>query len=460
MMAGFGDVFGEGSTAYQLLVYGLGQQVLQSLLAPFLTELETEVNSQFPVNPLSAADAATAANRSFLSLADAQAEAAKQGIDATRFAVMQHLAGNAPAPEELAEALRRGIIQAAGTGPDAVSFDQGIAEGNLLDKWGPVIQALAKTIPSPADVVDAAVRGQLSMADAQALYETVGADPDYFQLQVDINGRPPSPVELLQLAMRGVIPWEGTGPDVLSFEQGIYEGDTKDKWEPAYEALKDYFPTVAEAAELYRWGIIDTATATAQMVERGLDAEQAAWWIEYANANAINDYRGLTEQSVLAQVSIGYMSDAQATPILQALHRGPDAIQQLLSYAHILRAIQAVNQAVSRVGALYTARKITQQTAQDGLTRLGIESAAVADIIADWGAIAAINVKTLTEGQVVDAFKYGVMDQAAATAELINIGYTAYDAWVLLSVKNEAPLPGEPPPVVAAGPGVVVTGTT
>jgi len=163
---------------------------------------------------------------------------------------------------------------------------------------------------------------------------------------------------------------------------------------------------------------------------------------------------------VLAQVSIGYMSDAQATPILKALHRGDDAIEQLLSYAHILRAIQAVNQAISRVGALYTARKITQQTAQDALNRLGIEAAAVADIIADWGAIAAINVKTLTEGQVVDAFKYQVLDQAAATQELVNIGYTEYDAWVLLSVKNEAPLPGEPPPVVAAGPGVVVTGTT
>ena len=173
-MASFGDTFGEGSTAYQLLVYGLGQQVLQSLLAPFLTELETEVNTAFPVNPLSPADAATAANRDFMTVADAQAEAAKQGINADRFAVLQHLAGNAPAPEELAEALRRGIIEAAGTGPDAVSFDQGIREGNLLDKWGPTIQALAKTIPSPADVVDAAVRGQLSLDDAKALYATVG----------------------------------------------------------------------------------------------------------------------------------------------------------------------------------------------------------------------------------------------------------------------------------------------
>jgi len=115
---------------------------------------------------------------------------------------------------------------------------------------------------------------------------------------------------------------------------------------------------------------------------------------------------------------------------------------------------------VSRVGALFTARKITQQTAQDALVRLGIESAAIADIIADWAAIAAINVKTLSQGEIVDAFAYGVMDQAAAQQELVNIGYTEYDAWVLLSVKNESPLPGEPPPVVAEAAGPVTTGTT
>ena len=159
-------------------------------------------------------------------------------------------------------------------------------------------------------------------------------------------------------------------------------------------------------------------------------------------------------------VSIGYMTDAQATIALQALHRGPDAIETLLNYAHIQRAIQSVNQAVSRVGALFTARKITAQTAQDGLTRLGVAPTAIADIIADWNTVAQINVKTLTEGQIVDAFDYQIMDQGTATQELVNIGYTEYDAWVLLSIKHESPLPGEPAAEVAAGLGPPVTGTT
>lgn len=459
-MASFSDVFGAGSTFQQLLIYSLGQQVLQSLLAPVLTELEVTVNSADPVNPLSAADAATAANRSFMTLADAQAEAAKQGINATRFAIMQHLAGNAPAPEELAEALRRSIIPLDGTGPDAVSFTQGIAEGNLLDKWGDTIQALSKTIPSPADIVDAIVRNQVTAADGATLYATVGGDTDYLQLQVDTSGNPPAPTELLEMAMRGVIPWTGTGPDVLSFQQGIYEGDAKDKWEPAYQVLAQFWPSVSEAVELYRWGIITVEQATALMVSRGVTDEQAGWWIDYANANAINDYRGLTEQSVLAMVSINLMTDAQATTALQALHRGPEAIETLLQYAHIQRAIQSVNQAVSRIGSQYTGRKIAAQDAQDALTRLGIAPTAISDIIADWNTVSQINVKTLSEGQIVDAFDYKVMDQGTAMQELQNIGYSAYDAWVLLSVKNEAPLPGEPPAQVAMPGSQVVIGTT
>lgn len=453
-------VFGAGSTAEQLFVWQVVAQVIQALLAPAFTELQTAVNSVAPVTPLSPADAATAANRSFLTVDAATAEAALQGINATRFAVLRQLAGNAPAPEELAIALRRSIIPADGTGADSTSFQQGIAEGNLLDKWGPIIQQIARQVPSPADIVNAIVRNQVTEADGESLYALVGGDTDYLQLQVDINGRPPAPSELLEMAMRGVIPWSGTGPDVLSFQQGIFEGDSKDKWEPAYQILSQYWPTVSESINLYRWGVIDQATAVQQMESRGLNAEQAAWWINYANANAINDYRGLTEQSVLSMVSIGYMTDAQATTALQALHRGPEAIEQLLDYAHIIRAIQSVNQAITRVGALFTARKITATTAQESLVRLGVQPVAVADIIQDWQTVAAINVKTLSESNIVDAFAYDVMDQATATQELINIGYSEYDAWVLLSVKNESPLPGEPSPVVAAGPGEVVTGTT
>jgi len=459
-MATFGDTFGSGSTILQMFVYNIVQQVVQALLGPAFTELQTEINSQFPVTPLSAADAATAANRSFLDIAAATAEAARQGINADRFTVLRHLAGNAPAPDELATALRRGIIPADGTGPDALTFQQGIAEGNLLNKWGPVIQALARAIPSPADIVDAIVRGQVTAADGATLFELVGGDPTYLQLLVNINGRPPAPTELVEMAQRGVIPWDGTGPEALTFQQGIYEGDTKDKWEPKYRVLGTYFPTAGEVIELYRWGQLSVTEATSRLAQRGLSAADAARWIAYGDANAVDDYRGLTEQAILAMLSVSYISDDQARTMLAAIHKGPAAIDELISYGHIQRAIQSVNQAVSRVGALYTARKITQQTATSALLQLGVGPLAVPAIVADWDAVANINVKTLTEAQVADAFAADIMDQGTAMQELSNIGYTPYDAWVILSVKAKTALPDKPAPGPGAPLGAVTPGTT
>lgn len=459
-MASFGDVFGKESAAYQLFVWSIASQVIQALAAPAFTDLQTAVNAAHPVTPLSAAEAATAANRAFMALDAAAGEAAKQGIDADRFAVLRHLAGNAPAPEELATALRRSIIPAEGSGPDAVSFTQGIAEGNLLDKWGPVIQKLAQAIPSPADIVDAMIKGQVTAADGLELFRVVGGDPDYFQLLVNIAGNPPSPTELLELAQRQVIPWDGTGPDATTFQQGFFEGRSKDKWEPVYRHLAQYFPTASEVVELYRWDQLDVPTATAMLAQRGLSAEDAARWIAYANANAIDDYRGLTEQAILAMLSISYISDDQARTMLAAIHKGPAAIDQLIAYGHIQRAIQSVNQAVSRVGNLYQARKITAATATDALTRLGVGAVAIPDIIADWDAVASVNVRTLTEAQVVDAWDKLVLDDSEALQELQNIGYTPFDAWVLLSTKAGAPLPGRPAQGPGAALGAVVPGTT
>lgn len=459
-MASFGETFGPGSTAYQLFVWSVVNQVLNALLSPAFTELSTEVLSKAPVVPLSPADAAHGVVRSYMADADGQAEAARAGINADRWAVLRDLAGVAPGPQQLAEALRRKIIPETGSGADSTSFEQGIRETDLLDKWTDTIKALAQLWPGPADIIDATVKGQIDPAEGIVTYEQVGGDPQWYQLLVNTNGNPPSPTELLELAARGVIPWHGTGSDALTFQQGIYEGRTKDKWEPAYEALFQYFPTVAEVVELYRWGQFDVTTAVAYMTRRGLTAEQASWWINYADANAIDDYRGLTEQAILAMLSVSYITDDQARVMLGAIHKGPAAIDELITYGHIQRTIQSANQSISRVGSLYQGRKITADAATTALTTLGVLPAAIPEIIADWDAIVNINVKLLTAAEIADAWEYNIMDDATAYAELQNIGYTPYDAWVYLSIKAKAPLPNQP----AQGPGTplgaVTPGTT
>lgn len=459
-MASFGETFGPGSTAYQLFVWSVVNQVLNALLNPAFLELEYGVNSATPVEVLSPADLAKAVVRSYQDAASAAADAAKSGVDGARFQVLTHLAGVAPGPEQLAEALRRGVIPETGSGADSTSFEQGIRETDLLDKWTQTVKALAKIWPSPADVIDAVVKNQVATADGLATYEKVGGDAEWFQLLVNINGNPPSPTELLELAARGVIPWHGTGPDAITFQQGIFEGRTKDKWEPSYEKLFTYFPTVSEAVQLYRWGQLDKPGAVTFMTRRGLTPDQAQWWIGYADANAIDDYRGLTEQAILAMLSISYISDDQARVMLQAIHKGPAAIDELIAYGHIQRAIQSVNQSISRVGSLYQGRKITRDSAVTALTTLKVAPDAIPDIIAGWDAVANINVKLLTEAQIIDAWDAQILSDGEASQELQNLGYTPFDAWVLMSVKKKTALPGRPGQGPGAPLGAVTPGTT
>lgn len=459
-MASFGETFGPGSTAYQLFIWSVVNQALNALLSPAFTELAQGVNEKAPVVAISPADVAHAVVRSYMADQDGQAEAAKSGVDAARFAILRDLAGVAPGPQQLAEALRRQAIPEAGAGADSISFEQGIRETDLLDKWTPVIKAISLLWPSPADIIDAVVKNQIPTADGESTYAQVGGDPRWYQLLVNVNGNPPAPTELLELAQRQLIPWHGTGPDATTFQQGIFEGRTKDKWEPLYELLNNYFPTVSEVVELYKWGQLDVPAATKLMSQRGLSADYAAKWIAYADANIIDAYRGLTEQAILAMLSLSYISDDQARTMLQATHHGPAAIDELISYGHIQRTIQSANQAISRVGSLYQGRKITADSATTALTTLGVEPSAIPLIIADWDAIVNVNVKLLTAAEIASAWEFKIMDLGTATQELQNIGYTPYDAWVYLSIKNKAPLPDQPAPGPGAPLGAVTPGTT
>ena len=448
-MAGLEDVLGAGDAAKQLFLWSVLNQVIGALMGPYFVALQSKVNAGHPVVPISPADAAHAVVRSYMSQADGQAAAAESGVSAAVFAVLRDLAGDAPSPQQLTEALRRGLIDRHGTGAGSTSFEQGVRETNLLDKWQDVVAGLAQEWPSPADALRAALQGQVSVADGRALYEKWGGDPQWYQIMYDTEGSAPTPLEAVQMALRGIIPWDGAGPDVTSYQQAFLEGPWRNKWAPAYRAAAYYYPTASEAAEFLRYGVIDTQQAAEMLARRGVTGADAQAFLAYAQVNAIDDYRGLTESAVLSMVAAGYTSDDQARVMLKALHKGDAAIDQLLRYADLQRSITQLANAISRIGNLYQGRKIHADTARQALISLHLPAVSISTIIADWDAVASINVKTLTPTQIVDAWAAGIIDQAAAMTELGSIGYTPYDAWVLLSVKNKKPLPDKP----ASGPG-------
>ena len=554
-MSALGDLLGKGSVAEQLLVWGLMNQAIGAAASPYFSQLQQDVQARTPVQPLSPADladavvrnyltlaeatpeaaksglsaerfatmvplhgdapgpqqlaaallrglipkagagpdaasfeqgiregrladkwqamieglsaailsapdAASAVVRNFLSAAEGQAEAAKSGVSADTFATLVALSGDAPGPQQLAEALRRGAIQESGSGVGSTSFTQGIAEGRLADKWAPVIKALALLWPTPVQALDAALKGQITPEEGLALYQKLGGDPQFYQVLLDSQGEGPTPLQAADWARRGIIPWDGIGPAVTSYEQAVKESHYRDKWAPAYKASVQYLPPPYSIITMLKDGAVTKDQATKWLQDAGATPDVIAGMIAEADATDLSSFRGLTTSSVLNMYYQRLISQADATTILESLHVSTAAVPLMLAYADLQRAIAQQNSAVTRVGTLYAARKITEQTAKQSLITLQVPADAVTDIIATWQLENSINVKTLTEAQIVDAWEYGNMTEEEALTELGNIGYTPFDAWVLLSNKHKGPLAGKPSPGPAPPQGSVVPGTT
>lgn len=409
---------------------------------------------------LSPPDAASAVVRNFMTAKAGAAEAAKSGVGPDLFAILTHLAGDAPGPQQLAEALRRGAITEDGVGPGSTSFQQGIAEGRLADKWAPVIKALAKLWPTPVDALNAALKGQVTDEEGQRLYELLGGDLQFYTWLRDTEGEGPTPLQAADWARRGIIPFDGTGPDVTSYAQAVRESRYRDKWADAYRASALFIPNPREVVTLLKDGAVTKDQAAVWMRQAGADDATVAAFIAEADATALSQYRGLTTTTVLGMFYDQLISEADTAAILESLHVSPQAVPLMLAYADLQRAIAAQKSAVTRVGTLYAARKITEQTARQSLLTLKVPAGALNDIIATWQLENSISVKLLTEAQIADAFERAIMTPEEALTELQNIGYTPFDAWVVLSIKAKAPLPGRPAQGPAPPQGAVIPGTT
>lgn len=443
------DGAGPGSVSFE---QGIRETRLHDKWAPIIEQLSKVL--------LSPPDAASAVVRHFLDLPAAERLAHQQGVDAETLQLLVHLSGDAPGPQQLAEALRRGLIGLHGHGAGSTSFDQGIAEGRLADKWAPVIQGLAKLWPTPTDAIEAALKGQVTPEHGRDLYELLGGDLQFYTWLLDSQGNPPSPLEAADMAVRGIIPWKGTGPDKTSFEQAIREGRTKNKWTDAYRAMSRYVPPPGEVITFLAHRAITVEQAHDYLAMHDMDDTTLAAFLNEAELTALSDYRGLTQSAVVDMYYAHLLDRDQATQLLEVLHVTDKAAELLLSYADLRQVIEQVQKSVQRIAGLFTGRKISTDTARLALDRLGIPADSVELIMQGWQLQAQANVKTLTEAQIIDAWYYLVLSEPEAMQALEAIGYTPYDAWVLLSNKVKQPLPGKPPRNVAAPAGAVIPGVT
>lgn len=433
-----------GELLQQLIVYQVLGQLLSGALQPFSQELANVMNSLFQFVPIAPPDLADMVTRSHIDLSAAVAMAKMSGTSEANFNLLVANVGQPPAPQQLLEAWRRGFIPETGSGAGSISLVQGIRESRTMDKWIPVIQQLGLQIIAPSQAVDAWVRGQISEADAKKIIYQNGLDETSATILYNTTGNPPSPTQLLELNRRGFIPMQGVGPTETTVQQGIYEGSMKDKWEPLMEKLVVYLPPPRTVTALERAGAIPASQAQQLYQQAGLSSQLAAVYSHDATMAKVAAAKQLAESTVLSLYEAKAITPAEADGYLADLGYDAQEAHYIEAVSDLKKELAMLNSAVSKVRSLYIARRITRASAITALNQLGVAAAQVTQELAIWDLEQGETVRLLSESQIADAFKYGILDQPTAQAELVNLGYTPYDAWVLLGVTMHVAQPNPP----------------
>lgn len=436
----------ENDTIKQIVVWQIIGQAISTVLAPYQQYLGDMVNSATPIQPLSPADLSDAVVRGFMDFQTAAAEASKAGVDADRFRTLVDLSGDAPSPTQLAEALRRGLIPESAASGEGVGFVEGIAQGNLADKWSDMIKQLSTALPTPADALDALLQGQTDYNTGKQLYQVFGGDPKYFDLMYNTRGSAPTPLQAIQMALRGYIPWEGTGAGVVSFEQAFLEGPWRNKWLKPYQQYAQYLPPVVQVKTLLAHGAITEAEAVQLYKQHGLSDQMAQAYLTEASSTKTTATKELAMGTVNKLYTDRLISRGQAQTMLESLKYTQTEADFILSVQDVAKAQHALSTATNRVHSLYVAHKLARTDALGALNKLGIPSAEIDELITVWDLEAAVNIKPLTEAQITDAFKDSLITQDEAMQALGQLGIQPFDAWVILSIKHKGALPGKPSP--------------
>lgn len=442
ILGGLGSILsgllGEGSIAQQFLVWGELSAVVGALNGPFLQALTNDLNAKNPETPISPADAADMVVRGILAQADAAAQAAKAGVSGEDFQLLVNNTGEPPAIEQMLQLMRRGKATT-----DDVT--RAIKQSRVRDEWVPFLMQLGIQPPTPADILRAALNGQTDMNTAQQLYQQLGGDPQYFQLMFDTEGSAPTPVEAATMANRGAIPWDGSGPESISFHQAFMEGPWRDKWEEPFRKLAEYYPPVRTIVTLVKEGVITDAQATTYMAQQGMQPDLIAAYLAEAHKTKTATTHTLAAGTIEQLYADQAITKDQAVALLAKINYTADDANMILELQDVKREQHYLNLAISKVQALYIAHKANKVDAQSALRSLGVPQTQLDHLFTVWDLERDTNIARLSPSQIATGFKWNIFDQPTAVSMLESHGYMPHDAWALLSITIHAPAPNEPP---------------
>lgn len=464
----------------QFFIFGVMFTLAQAMLAPFVQQVQNDVWTDHPTRPLSPPDAATATVRGIpfgssegTVIPDEYLKiAAMSGLDADTFTTMVGVTGMAPNLQLLYEAIRRGIIPEGELNAGGITLVAGIQQSDIKNEWIDVIKQLRYVPLSPLDMVRAAVQDQwddepvgydFATQKEQALklgLEPAGyvnGNPDWFNIALNIAGRPPGPEEVARAANRGLVPWDGKGSGVTSFAQAISESDIKNKWVPMLQALAVYYPPPGETGAFLKEGGISEAQAEAYWKASGIPTELMAAFKYVNTIQQVTQDRALAKGDILTLIQENAISDDDALLMLAEVGYSGENAAFLVEMAHFRFELEALRTSVRTVSGLYTTRKINAVQAKAALQGFGIPESQITTLLNTLTHQLQAETTIPTAAQIASALYYGIVTQDAAMAYLEQLGYDPVNAYVVLSVRMHGPLPNPPAGYVEPAAAVAAT---
>jgi hypothetical protein len=430
-MAGIGDIvkklFGPNSLTRQFFVWSVASQLVQAALEPMFRAVTNQANSSNPNIPLSPPELADMVVRGIAGHDWARDEARKSGVSPNLFDLLIQNTGQPPGLMDMLMLWRRGKISR----DDVI---RSVKQSRIKNEWIDTILQLGVQPPSPSDILRARLQGQVDETRAVELYGKLGGDLDYFQLMYDTEGAAPTPNEAAEMAHKGIIPWDGSGAGVVSFEQAFLEGPWRNKWLAPWRRMAEYLPPPRTITAMLREGSITIAEATDLLHRQGVPAELIPAYLSNASKEKVQKAKELTESTISTLYQEHAISDEQVRGFLSQLRYAKAEVDFVITAWQFNRELKYRNTAITTIHTRFINHRIDEHDTGTALDALGVATTQRDALLRLWRLEAQATVALLTATQVKTAFKKDVITFDDAIARLTQQGYSELDAQIFMAI--------------------------
>lgn len=268
---------------------------------------------------------------------------------------------------------------------------------------------------TPADAADAVMRSLLTETEGAVEAAQAGVGPETFGLMVNLVGEPPGIIDMLSLWRRGVMDW-GTFQEMVAYSR------VKTTYATWYKILAYSYMSPADVIELCVKGVITPELAKTMFAKAGGKATQfTQLYLGAGDAIGVEKVMTLWNHGLATENEVdATLGRSRINPVFYSL-----AKQQR---HHFLSAYQ--------IGQCLTKGLVDAPTATTWLLQLGLPATQAAAYAQAGATTKSSTAKAETEAMVIQLYTDLVVTAQQAEEMLVNLGYTAEVAGILIELAD------------------------